>query len=69
MESGKAENTIFRVLQQRHVQQKIQLEEQFRTEKMATQDEARAYVAEIRQNEKDMLIAEQEKVGLYQVFI
>lgn len=63
MESGKAENTIFRVLQQHHVQQKIQLEEQFRTEIMAAQDEARAHVAEIRQNEKDTLIAEQEKVG------
>lgn len=62
MESEKAENTIFHVLQQHHIQQKIQLEEQFRSEIKASQDEARAKIAEQRQQEKDQLIAAHEKV-------
>lgn len=69
MESEKAENTIFQVLQQHHIQQKIRLEEQFRTEIKAAQDEARVHVAEIRQQEKDELTAAQEKVGFYLVLV
>ena len=63
MESARAENTIFHVLQQHHIQQKIQLEEQFRSEIKASQDEARAMIGEQRQQEKDELIAAHEKVS------
>lgn len=63
MDSERAENTIFHVLQQHHIQQKIQLEEQFRSEIKAAQDEERAKIGEERQQEKDELTASHEKVG------
>lgn len=64
MESERTENTIFHVLQQHHIQQKIQLEEQFRSEIKAAQDEERAKIGEERQQEKDELTASHEKVGV-----
>lgn len=64
MASDRAENTIFQVLQQHHIQQKIQLEEQFRSEIRATQDEVRAGINEQRQHEKDELIASHEVVSV-----
>lgn len=63
MESERAENTIFHVLQQHHIQQKIQLEEQFRSEIKASQDEERALISEQRQQEKDQLVAAHERVS------
>lgn len=63
MESERAENAIFRVLQQHHIKQKIQLEEQFRSEIKAAQDEAQAKIGEERQREKDLLVAAHEKVS------
>lgn len=63
MESERAENTIFHVLQQHHIQQKIQLEEQFRSEIKASQDKERAMISEQRQQEKDELVAAHEKVS------
>jgi hypothetical protein len=62
METERAESAIFHVLQQHHIQQKIQLEEQFRSEMKAAQDEERAIIAEQRQQEKDELVAAHEKV-------
>ena len=63
MESERAENTIFHVLQQHHIQQKIQLEEQFRSEIKASRDEERALIGEQRQQEKDQLVAAHERVS------
>ena len=69
MESEKAENTILHVLKQLHIEQKTQLEERFRTEIQAARDEARANVGERRQQEKDDLIAQQEKVKFMVPFV
>ena len=63
MESERAENTILHVLQQHHIQQKIQLEEQFRSEIKVSQDVARARISEQRQQEKEELIAAHEEVS------
>ena len=63
MESERAENTIFHVLQQHHIQQKIQLEEQFRSEIKASHDEERALISEQRQQEKDQMVAGHERVS------
>lgn len=64
MDSKNAENTIFEVLKQHHIHQKIQLEEQFRSETKAEKDEQRAMICEQRQKEKDDKVAEHEKVML-----
>lgn len=62
MNSEEAGNTIYRVLQQRHMQERVQLEEQFNKEIAAAKAEARALMSESRQTEREELIAEQEKV-------
>ena len=50
-------------MQQRHIQERVQLEEQFNREIDAAKAEARAHMAETRQAEREELIAEQEKVS------
>ena len=62
MESSEAGNTIYRVLQQRHMQEKVRQEEQFNREIATAKAEARAQAAETCQAEREELIAEQEKV-------
>lgn len=62
LDSERAGNTIYQVLQQRHIQERVQLEEQFNREIDAAKAEARARMAETRQTEREELIADQEKV-------
>ena len=62
LDSERAGNTIYQVLQQRHIQERVQLEEQFNREISAAKAEARAQMAETRQTEREELIAEQDKV-------
>ena len=62
LDSERAGNAIYQVLQQRHIQERVQLEEQFNREIAAAKAEARAQMAETRQAEREELIAEQDKV-------
>ena len=62
MESSDAGNTIYRVLQQRHMQEKVQQEEQFNRELATAKADARAQATEACQAEREELLAEQEKV-------
>lgn len=62
LDSARAGNTIYQVLQQRHIQERVRLEEQFNREIDAAKAEARAQMAETRQAEREELIAEQDKV-------
>jgi len=62
LDSERAGNTIYQVLQQRHIQERVQLEEQVNREIAAAKAEARAQMAETRQAEREELIAEQDKV-------
>ena len=62
LDSERAGNAIYQVLQQRHIQERVQLEEQFNREIATAKAEARAQMAETRQAEREELIAEQGKV-------
>ena len=62
LDSERAGNTIYQVLQQRHMRERVQLEEQFSREIAAAKAEARAQMAESRQAEREEIVAEQEKV-------
>lgn len=62
MGSEQAGNTIYQVLQQRHMRERVQLEEQFSREIAAAKAEARAQMAETRQAEREEMVADQEKV-------
>lgn len=62
LDSEQAGNTIYHVLQQRHMRERVQLEEQFNREIAAAKAEARAQMAEARQTEREEIVAEQEKV-------
>lgn len=62
LDSARAGNTIYQVLQQRHIQERVRLEEQFNREIDAAKAEARAQMAETRQAEREELNAEQDKV-------
>lgn len=52
LDSERAGNAIYQVLQQRHIQERVQLEEQFNREIAAAKAEARAQMAETRQAER-----------------
>lgn len=67
LDSERAGNTIFQVLQQRHIQERVQREDQFNREIDAAKAEARARMAETRQAEREELIAEQEKVTWFKI--
>ena len=62
LDSEKAGNTIYQVLQQRHMRERVQLEEQCSREIAAAKADARAQMAESRQAEREEMVAEQEKV-------
>ena len=57
-----AENLIFKVLEQRHMRERAEQEEQFSREMDIARAELRADVEENRQAEREELIAQQEKV-------
>ena len=63
MSSEQAGNTIYRVLQQRHMQERVQMEDQFNNEIAAAKAEARALMSDTCQAEREELIARQEKVS------
>ena len=56
-------------MQQRHIQERVQLEDQFNREIDAAKAEARARMAETRQAEREELIAEQEKVTWFKIVV
>lgn len=60
-----AENLIFKVLEQRHMRERAEQEEQFAREVEIARTELRADVEENRQAEREELIAQQEKVQIY----
>lgn len=62
LDSEQAGNTIYQVLQQRHMHERVKLEEQFNREIDAAKAEARAQMAENRQLEREEVVAQQEKV-------
>lgn len=62
MDNESAGNTVFQVLQQRHTQEKVEAEERYSREVEIAKAEARAQAEETRQNSRDELIAQQEKV-------
>lgn len=62
LDSEKAGNTIYQVLQQRHMRERVKLEEQCSREIAAAKADARAQMAESRQAEREEMVAEQEKV-------
>ena len=63
MDGEQAGNAIYQVLQQRHMQERVQLEEQFTREIAAAKAEARARTAEGRLVEREEIVAQQDKVS------
>lgn len=58
----KAEQLIFAALQQRHMRERVELEELFKNETEAARAYAKAHAEEVRQAEKENLLAQQDKV-------
>ena len=61
-DSQNAENLVFKVLEQRHMRERAELEEQFAQEMEVARVEMRAAIDESRQAEREEQIAAQEKV-------
>ena len=57
-----AESLVFKVLEQRHMRERAEQEEQFAREMEIARVELRAAIDESRQAEREELIAAQEKV-------
>ena len=57
-----AENLVFKVLEQRHMRERAEQEEQFTREREVSRIELRAAINESRQAEREEFIANQEKV-------
>lgn len=57
-----AENLVYKVLEQRHMRERAEQEEEFAQELEAARVELRASVDESRQAEREELVASQEKV-------
>ena len=57
-----AENLVYKVLEQRHMRERAEQEEQFAQEIEVARIELRAAINESRQAEREELVANQEKV-------
>ena len=64
MDGGeKAEKTINQVIQQRHMKERVELEDQYRREMEAARAEARAQAEELRELERQELQQKHDKVS------
>jgi len=61
----KAEKMIFAALQQRHMRERIELEELFKNETDSARAYAKAHADEERQTERDQLLGKQDQVSWY----
>ena len=61
----KAEKMIFAALQQRHMRERIELEELFKNETDSARAYAKAQADEARQTERDQLLAKQDQVSCF----